>query len=80
MTFQQSDLRRLLTLLDVTAVDEIDCHEFLHRIAGFLERLGPDGTPPAGYEDVVLHLKLCPECLEEFEALYRELRGEGEGG
>ncbi len=77
MNLSRDDLRKLLTLLDLTEAREIDCTEFLHRAAGFLERLGPDGTPPPGYEEVVQHLRICPECEEEFEALVRALRAEG---
>lgn len=77
MTFTRDELLALLRLVDITEANEIDCGEFLHRVAGYLERLGPDGTPPPGYEDVVQHLRVCPECLEELEELYRALRGGG---
>ena len=77
MSYTREDLLRLLRLVDITEATEIDCGEFLHRVAAYLDRLGPDGAPPAGYEDVVHHLRICPECLEEFEVLYRELRAEG---
>ena len=77
MSVSREELRKLLQLVDITAVDEIDCTEFLHRVAGYLERLGPDGTPPPGSEAVVHHLRVCPECLEEFEALYRLVREDG---
>jgi len=76
MSVSREELRKLLELVDITAADEIDCTEFMHRVAGYLERLGPDGVPPPGCEAVVLHLRICPECLEEFEALYRLLREE----
>ena len=74
MSFTRDDLENLLRLVEVTSAEEIDCTEFLHRVSGFLERLGPDGTPPAGCESVVQHLRICPECLEEFGALFRALR------
>lgn len=77
MRLTRADLLKLLQLIDVTSAEEIDCSEFLHRVAGYLERLGSDGVPPPGYEDVVQHLRVCPECLEEFEALYAALQGEG---
>ena len=76
MTFERDDLQKLLQLVDITSPAEIDCDEFLCRVAGFLERLGPDGAPPPGFEAVVHHLRICPECLEEFEALYEALRAE----
>ena len=52
MTFTRDDLLKLLQLVDVTSAEEIDCTEFLHRVAGYLERLGPDGVPPEGYADL----------------------------
>lgn len=76
MRLDRADLLKLLNLVGITRVEEIDCSEFLHRVAGFLERLGPTGEPPQGYDDVIQHLRVCPECLEEFEALYEELRAE----
>jgi len=79
MSFTREDLLKLLRFVDLTTADEIDCMELLQRAAGYLERLGPDGPDglaPAGYEDVVRHLQLCPECLEEVEALRCALRAE----
>ncbi len=73
MSFSRADLQKLLELVAMTEAKEIDCDEFLHRVAGYLERLGPEGTPPPGYEDVVHHLQICPECLEEFRVLYQAL-------
>lgn len=74
MSLRHDELFRLLELVDVTEVDEIDCSEFLERVGGYLERLGPDGRAPEGYEDVVQHLRVCPECFEELRLLYRALR------
>ena len=71
MKFSPEELRCLLELLDITDAEEIDCGEFLDRVAGYLERLGPGGTPPPGCESIVHHLRICPECTEEFDALYR---------
>lgn len=76
MNLSREDLSKLLQLIDVTALDEIDCSELLHRLAAYIERLGPDERAPLGFEDVVQHLCVCPECFEEFEALHRVLRGE----
>lgn len=75
MSLRRRELLDLLQLLDITEPREIDCTEFLHRVAGLIERLGPDGAAPDGYADVVHHLRVCPECLEEYEAMYRALRG-----
>ena len=76
MSLTPRDLHKLLELVDVTEAEEIDCTEFLHRVGGYLERLGPDGVPPEGYADVVQHLRVCPECFEELELLFQALREE----
>ncbi len=78
MTYSRTDLKKLISLVDVTAEEEIDCDQFLHRVAGYLEGLGPGGVAPPGYEDVVQHLQICPEGLEEVAAAYRALCDEGE--
>lgn len=64
---------RLLRMLEATAPEELDCSEFLHRVAGFVERLEPGAEPPPGYDDVIGHLRICVECREEFEVLHRML-------
>lgn len=70
-------LVKLLQLLAITESEEIDCSQFLHRMAAYVERVdGGDGSPE-GDADVVHHLRICPECLEEYEMLCRALRGEG---
>jgi hypothetical protein len=69
-------LRRLLDLVHVTKDEEIDCAEFLARSARYLDSLGPDGALPEGAEEFVHHMRVCPECCEEFEALLDALREE----
>jgi len=71
MSLSSEDFTKLLRVLDVTKVQEIDCAEFSSRVAGFVERFGPQLVPPHGYEALIQHLEVCPECLEEFEALYQ---------
>lgn len=71
-----NDLHRLLRWLDLTADEEIDCEEFLARAAGVVERLAPDRPLPKGAAAVLHHLRVCPECDEEFQAMLRVLRQE----
>lgn len=73
MTMNPDELRELLHLLDLTRAEEIDCEQFLHLSASYVERVLDAGAPPAGFEDVVHHLRVCPECAEELDALYRAL-------
>ena len=71
MSLTDEDHARLLSLLDATAPEEIDCTELVDRVAGFIEQMRPDCESPHGYEAVVQHLRVCPECLELFETLHR---------
>ena len=71
MKINHEELQTLLKLVDITNPEEIDCEEFLHRVAGHIERLSSDPESATGDEAFLHHLKVCPECLEEFQALYR---------
>jgi len=79
MKLGKEELKTLLRLVDVTEAEEIDCDELLARVGSYVEGLGEDGTPPPGSEDVVQHLRVCPECLEELEALFEAYRDERRG-
>ena len=80
MRISRSELRALLDLVNLTNEGELDCDEFLSRVAGYLERLFADrGTGEGAREDdreLLQHLEVCPECREEFDALCAALRGE----
>ena len=69
MTFDDTDLEALLRLIDGTAAREIDCDELLARVGGYLEVVARGDEPPAGFADVVQHLRQCRECSEEVDAL-----------
>ena len=77
MTLTTAQLRELLRQMDLTEAQEIDCEEFLHRVAAYVERLDAHDKTPTGFEDrvLLLHMQLCPECLEEFEALMALMGG-----
>ena len=70
----EQDLLKLLRLLDITEAREIDCTEFMHRAAGFVETMHAGAEIGEEHADVIHHLEICPECLEEYRALYRALR------
>ena len=78
MRVDPDDLRRLLRLLEFTAADEIDCDEFLARVAALIERLRPGEQAPAGAAEVLQHMRVCPECAEEVEAMLRALAEDGD--
>lgn len=70
--------KRLLELLDAVAetdAEEIDCDAFLDRVAGYVERLGPEEALSDEFRAVAKHIRICPECREEFEALLALYRG-----
>lgn len=61
-------LAELLALLDATETREIDCEEFLSRVATYVERVDSEQLPTA-LQSVAQHIRVCPECREELEAL-----------
>ena len=67
-------LQTLLRLVLATEPDEIDCDEFLKRIAGVFEAIDRNADPPPELAAVSQHLDVCPECREEFDALVRAFR------
>ncbi len=75
MKLSTHELETLLELVEKTRNEEIDCDQFLERVAPFLERRRAAGEVPRGFEAVQQHLGVCPECKEEFEALLQEMGG-----
>lgn len=73
MTTVDEQLRALLELVLDTEPEEIDCDDFLHRVAAVFEQAG--SNDPAGrqmeLQAVSQHLAVCPECREEYDALIR---------
>ncbi|MDX1578631.1 MAG: hypothetical protein R3266_09100 [Gemmatimonadota bacterium] len=67
------ELRELLELVLATAPEEIDCDEFLHRVAAAFEGTGAGSDLPPELDAVSQHLDVCPECREEYDALVRAL-------
>ena len=80
MKATHEELLTLLKLVDITEPQEIDCEEFLHRVAGYLEQLSQKPDVPTEDEAFLHHLRVCPECLEEFQALYRVFCSDESGG
>ena len=75
----KKELAKLARMLADTAPSELDCGAVLDRVAPLLER-SQEGEPlDDELRQVEQHLRVCPECLEEFEALV-ELHERGELG
>lgn len=66
-----AQLADLAKLLGDTADCEIDCAELLDRVAAYLEAIKDRRVLASPLKQVAQHLKICPECREEFEALIR---------
>ena len=76
MTLSNEQLETLLGLLHETEDCEIDCEAVLARAARFIEvAVGPDATLDVSLREVAQHLRVCPECREEIEAIIRGIRG-----
>jgi hypothetical protein len=58
-------------MVQATEPFEIDCDEFLARVAPFLELVAADRDIPLELRHVAQHLAVCPQCKEEFDALLR---------
>ena len=71
MRSKRERLRDLLRLVQATEPCEIDCDEFLARVAPFLEVVTAGQDIPDELRQVAQHLSVCPECKEEFDALLR---------
>ena len=67
-------IEELARLVAETSAEELDCGAVLDRIAAYLEQLVDGRKVTAELRTVAQHLKVCPECREEFDAL---LRAEG---
>lgn len=69
MKITREELQTLLDLIGITAETEINCEEFLAQLPGHLERLRAETSPDSEQTAFLHHLKICPECREEFEGL-----------
>lgn len=67
-------VRKLLVQIARTQQRELDCGEVFAVIDQYAEAIvaGKDGTEQ--FALVVQHLELCPDCLEEYEALLTVLQ------
>lgn len=64
-------LEDLARLVGDTADAEIDCAEMLNLVSSFLQKRQAGEALPERLRAVGQHLKICPECREEFDALIR---------
>ncbi|MGH2389256.1 MAG: hypothetical protein ACRDIE_13715 [Chloroflexota bacterium] len=61
--------RRLLRNVEITQDEEIDCTVCLERVPIYIDRLLADADVATEMPEMHLHLALCGDCFEEYEAL-----------
>lgn len=61
-------LTQLTHLLSATAAEEVDCDAVLDLLAAYLEHSAEVELPP-DLAAVDQHLRVCPDCYEEYQAL-----------
>lgn len=69
MSPEQGRIHALLRLIELTADEELDCSQFLDRVAAYVEAQVQRRDLPPEMAAVAQHLLVCPECCEEFEAI-----------
>ncbi len=67
----EEQLANLARLVNATADNEIDCAEVLDRVADYLSAIKEHAPRTAYLQQVAQHLKVCPECHEEFALLIK---------
>jgi predicted anti-sigma-YlaC factor YlaD len=74
-----SDLERIAALAKATLAtrpDEIDCEEWLARVAAYLEHRGSADPLPPELQLVANHVEICPACRAELDVLAAALDAE----
>ena len=67
-------LSTLVELIRLTKPEEMNCDDLLGHVASYADAFAKGLPPMPGSEPVQHHLSVCPECLEEFNALVEVLR------
>ena len=81
MTLGNEEYRELARALLATRPEEIDCDQWLEGVGLYLDLVEAGRPIPGSLRPVEEHLRLCPDCAEEYAAM-REALGElgGSGG
>lgn len=78
MAIRNQQIHGLLVACRETRAEEIDCEEFLSRMAEYAEVRAAGRTVPPTLEPVAAHERLCASCAEECAALVEMVRAEPE--
>ena len=73
--FTPDEIQKSLDLVGGTRAVEIDCDDCLHQVGEFAETYVLGKPVPEGLKALEQHLSICEECREEFDALYRAIKG-----
>ncbi len=76
MGLSSDQINQLAQLVANTAVDEIDCDEFLRRVGDLVSALADRRAMTSSLLEAAQHLTVCPECDEELRALLELLEVE----
>ena len=69
MALHPKQIELLTELVSDTRERELDCEEFLPHLAAWSERVAAGQSIEEATREVQHHLKVCPECAEEFRVL-----------
>ena len=69
MSQSEDALRKLMERIARTQQRELDCGEVFAVLDQYTDAIVEGKDVSAEFTEVILHLELCPDCLEEYEAL-----------
>lgn len=70
----QDNLKTAIDLILATKEVELDCDECFARLSEYAEVVEKGAGTPEIWREVEFHLRICPGCHEEFQALLRGLQ------
>lgn len=80
MTLGDEEYRELARALLATRPEEIDCEQWLEGVGSYLDLIEAGRPIPESLRPVEEHLRLCPDCAEEYAAMREALSELGEPG
>ena len=83
MTLGDEEYRELARALLATRPNEIDCERWLDGVGMYLDLIEAGRPIPDSLRPLEAHLRLCPDCAEEYAAMREalsELGGSGSRG
>ena len=77
MALEEEQIRKLLSAVARTGTDEIDCDTCLAGMAEFAEQQLVGTEVPQALARIAAHIEDCPECAEEYRALFEIVSASG---